>query len=391
MSKNTENKILNKKRERANVNEGEQNQLKDDIIDSVNFNLQFTSNPTQLKFFQNLIDEKWDKHYGYENKFIIFKSVDDILYLIYTNSKSSIILYNIEDNKKINEINNAHKYNITDLQHFTDKKNQTDLILSIPCWIYDIKLWDINRLECIYNFKNNDLTDQLFSDASTFTASFCSNLDNYLIIIGRYIIFETDQEYPIEVYDFKGNLIKKIQDSNEGSYKIICYYDEMVSKQFIISSYRNYVKSFYLDENKIYHKYFENFDNGNVSDSEDSGEQRGLENNIIIYKEEGIIKLIDLYEEGIVRIWNFHSAELLKKIDIFGIYSICLWNNKYLFMGGVNNAIQLFELKNGEIINSFLVHEDIVKTIRKMIHPKYGECLVSQSAYQEDIKLWILS
>ena len=151
------------------------------------------------------------------------------------------------------------------------------------------------------------------------------------------------------------------------------------------------MKSFYLDDNKIYHKYFENSDNGNDSDSENSDESMRSENNIIIYKEDEIIKLIDLYEEGFVRIWNFHSAELLRKIDVIGIYSICLWNNQYLFMGCGDYAIRLIELKNGNIIKSFLGHEGFVNNIRKVIHPKYGECLASQSAYQGAIKLWILS
>jgi WD40 repeat protein len=346
-------------------------------------------------FFKNLIDEKWILHFGYTNKFIIFKSVHDILYLIYTNSKCSIILYNIDDNKKINEIKTAHRYNITDFQHFSDKKNERDLILSIHCWIYDIKLWDINKLECIYNFKGNYFTDEFYSefysDAFLYTACFLNNFDNNYIIIGRSFLLMSEMEFPIEVYDFNGNLIKKIKDSIEGSDKIICYYDEILSKQFIISSYDNYVKSFYFDENKIYHKYFEKSIKVNDDDSEISDKKIDNENNIIIYKEDQMINLIDLYNEGIVRIWNFHSAELLRKINITGIYSICLWNNKYLFLGCEDYAIRLIELKNGNIIKSFLGHEGIVNTLRKMIHPKYGECLVSQSAYKEAIKLWILS
>ena len=75
------------------------------------------------------------------------------------------------------EIKKAHAYNITEFQHYSDKKNKRDLILSIPAWIFDIKLWDINRLECIYNFKNKVLIDDWDSDAFVYTACFlCNNM-----------------------------------------------------------------------------------------------------------------------------------------------------------------------------------------------------------------------
>lgn len=62
-----------------------------------------------------------------------------------------------------------------------------------------------------------------------------------------------------------------------------------------------------------------------------------------------------------------------------------------MFIGSEDYSIKLIELKNGTIIKSLLGHKDIAFTIKKMIHPKYGECLVSQGQYNEDIKLWILS
>ena len=234
---------------------------------------------------------------------------------------------------------------------------------------------------------------EFYSDAFVYTACFLCNMDNYYIVIGKFFIFVTDNKFPIEVFDFNGNFVKRINDSNEGTEKIICYYDELTSKQFIISIYGNSLKSFYFDENKVYHKYSENNSNKNINDDNSENYDNNIDNeiNLIIYKEDKIIKLIGLNNEGIVRIWNFHSAELLKKLDIIRIYSICLWNNKYLFIGSEDYSIKLIELKNGTIIKSLLGHKDIAFTIKKMIHPKYGECLVSQGQYNEDIKLWILS
>ncbi len=340
MSKKIQNKILNKKRERAKEEDEKINELEEN--NNLNdFNFEFISNPSKLIFYKNIIQDRWTKQDGYKNKFLIFNSIYNFSCLIYTNSSCSIICYNINENKKINEIKKAHKYNILDFQHYLDKKNKRDLILSISSWIYDIKLWVINKLECIYIFKQSnykDLGDELFefySDAFVYTACFLYNMDNYYIVIGKFFIFVTDNKFPIEVFDFNGNFVKRINDSNEGTEKIICYYDELTSKQFIISIYGNSLKSFYFDENKVYHKYSENNNNKNINDDNSENSDNNIDNeiNLIIYKEDKIIKLIGLNNEGILRIWNFHSAELLKKLDIIRIYSICLWNNKYLFIG----------------------------------------------------------
>ena len=68
-------------------------------------------------------------HYWLDNVFTVFKSVNNIILLIYSTFDKSIISYNIYENKKLNEIKNAHQRNITNLSHFLD--NKTDLIISI--------------------------------------------------------------------------------------------------------------------------------------------------------------------------------------------------------------------------------------------------------------------
>lgn len=62
-----------------------------------------------------------------------------------------------------------------------------------------------------------------------------------------------------------------------------------------------------------------------------------------------LIGLIDIY----VSIWNFHTGELLNKID-FGnvlVVPLCLWNNNYLIVGYSHDdsmkVIDLNEKKTG--------------------------------------------
>ena len=88
---------------------------------------------------------------------------------------------------------------------------------------------------------------------------------------------------------------------------------------------------------------------------------------------------------------DFHSGLLLNKIKISdkSLYCICLWNDNYLFVGCADKTIKLIELKNGLIVKSLSSHEKEVITVKKIIHPKYGECLISQNLGKSKIKLWV--
>ena len=93
-------------------------------------------------------------------------------------------------------------------------------------------------------------------------------------------------------------------------------------------------------------------------------------------------------------IWNFHSAELLNKIIVIkrfdSLRGICLWNNNYLFVGCEDNTIKLIDLKKGIIIKNLKENKNDVISIKKIVHPLYGECLISQGFEDDQIKMWNL-
>ena len=67
------------------------------------------------------------------------------------------------------------------------------------------------------------------------------------------------------------------------------------------------------------------------------------------------------------------------------MFGICLWDFNNLFVGCVDKTLKLININNGKIIKSLSGHEGEVVTIKKVIHPKNGECLIS---YGDDIILW---
>ena len=315
-------------------------------------------------FLKDLVKDSFYAYFFGVNTFIIFKSINNILILIYANENKSIISYNLIYNKKINEIKNAHSGIISKFNYYLDKINKRDLVISITQNDNNIKLWNINNFECLYNFKNINNEGLLIS------ACFLNELNNIYIISSNFL-----GDSPIKVFDLKGNKIKEIKFSEINF--IISYYDIKFSKNYlIINKYYNSLLNDY-NENKIYHKYKDNNNNNNFS-----------YNSIIINNKEEIIKLImSNFKE--IRIWNFHSGELLNKINIGNIYDICLWNNEYLLVGCTDKIIKIIELKKGEVIKNLKGHNKGVITIKKIIHPKYGECFISQGYMNDGIKLWV--
>jgi len=311
--------------------------------------------------------------YYLDNTFITFKSIkSNFLYLIYSNKYNSIISYNLNDNKKINEIKSAHNYKIKNFRHHIDEINKRDLVISVSYRDNNIKLWDIDLFECILNIKKVNL------DGAICSACFLYENYQYFIITSNLCtFFKGNIIEPIKVYDFKGNKIKEIKDSKESTFFIDNYYDKKNNKNYILSCNKGHIKSYDYLENKLYHIY---------SDNNDSK----IHYSLIINNKNEEVNIIESSEDGNIRIWNFHSGQLLNKIKINNVklYGICLWNNEYLFVGCEDMTIKIIDLNNGIVIKNISGHNSGVISIKKIIHPEYGECLLSQGALYDQIKLW---
>ena len=92
----------------------------------------------------------------------------------------------------------------------------------------------------------------------------------------------------------------------------------------------------------------------------------------------GVIKMFESCEDGILRIWDFHSAELLSKINISN------YRNKLLLVGCEDKTMKLIEIKKGTVINSWNIS---IIALKKINHPIYGQVIVSQGG-NGDINLW---
>ena len=333
-----------------------------------NENNEYLTNPNQLQLGHYLTDDSYANKV-IDNTFVIFNSRENYIYLVYATEDKNIQCMNVNTKKIIKILLNPHNNNyISNLRYNFDKNNNRDLILSVSKEINHIKIWDINNWNCIVDLKN------IYSCG--FIRSACiMNGDN-----SNYIIVSNDDVFIlIKIFDFNCLKINELPKSEDICYFIDSYYDIKKSNHYILSGNRLCVKSFDFKDNKLYRKYSEqNSKSGHYS--------------IIINKKDDITNLIESDTDGFIRIWNFHSALLLKKITAcqdIRLNGICLWNENYLFSGCNDNTIILIDLNNDIVAKKLKSHEDKVCSIKKIFHPQYGECLVTQGYKKDQIRIWI--
>lgn len=363
--KEIEKEKVKEREKEKKIKEMEKEEEEDNTNDNMNEEKEIN---LEIHFCKDIISDLYNEIW-LDNTFCVFKAINNVLYILYTNNSNSIVSYNLIDEKKINEIKNAHEKYITNFRHYFDENNNRDLFLSISYKNNNIKLWDFFNFECLLDLKN------IYKDGFLYSACLF-NFKNkiYISATNNAHTMTVDS---IKIFDMNGEVYKKIYKSNDPAVFIDTYYDKKCSKLYLLTGNKGYCKSYDYDRNCLYRTYKEKGSNTNENSS-----------SAFIYNEKGISKLIESNCIGNVKIWDFHSARFLKKIIINNdwLYGIGLWGKNYIFVGCINGEIDIVDINEGIIVNSLIDHKEKVLTIKKIYHPKYGESLVSQSL--ECIKLW---
>ena len=230
----------------------------------------------KLNFLKNLGSDNSKEYWPVPfienpNTFEVFKSINNILYLIYAGKDFSIIIYDLMNDKIINVIKKAHNHFITSFIYYLDKNNKREIFMSISGRERVIKLWNISNLECILNLNlSESFTHDIISGAFL-----CYKNINY-------ILFASMREpglFPIKIYDFNKNKVKDLQGYDTMTIDFMdTYYDRLLNRYYIIICCNYNFQSYDFEEDKILHEYF---------DGDDSIHYSGIVDN-----NEGIIKLI---------------------------------------------------------------------------------------------------
>ena len=144
-----------------------------------------------------------------------------------------------------------------------------------------------------------------------------NDINNEIFII-EINFKESGNPIPLIGYDLKGKELKLItyEEIMKNVRFIDCYYDNAVSKIYLVTGNQGCSASYNYNENKLYHKY-------NNPDDEDDVVSM---NNYIIHKEDNIVKITTSYVDGFIRIFNFNSGELLNKKSLIEGNNRFLWD-----------------------------------------------------------------
>lgn len=326
------------------------------------------NSPLKINLYADLTDDSYS-HWGIDNTFTCFKTLDNKSYLAYSTEDFSILCYNLDESKMVKELKNPHRDNyITNFRHFVDKIHEKDILLTLSADNKNLKIWDIETWECLTDITNIYKNGYLYS-----ACCLTEDNKNYIATCNS-----AQNSEPIFIFDFHGIKIKEINFSSDDTYFINIYHDEQLSKNYILTGNIGYVKSYDFKKNVVYHKY------------QDIGNRRGHDS-IVIDTSNQIVKLIESCGDGYIRIWKFHTGMLISKICTGKneLRGICLWNNNYIYVGCVDNTIKLIDLQNEIVVRSLIGYNNEVCTIQKIDIPQYGgECIISQGWENDPIKIW---
>lgn len=333
-------------------------------------------NPINIEFSSDIIKNSF-ANYSYESSFFVFKSINNQLELAYTTKEKKLIIYDINSKNELFKSEERHNNYITNIKHIYDKTNKMDIVMTISKKDNNIKIWNATDWKMETEITNANEKNFLYS------ACFLNDMNEIKILTsnGKNLqAYQTNENFEnMKLFNLKGELIKEINDTNDCTYFVDIYDDKNSSKIFILTGNYNYVKSYIYETNEtvsLYHKYYEC--------------NNGIHPSVIINTFERKIKLIESCEDGIIRIWGFHSGDFIRKIntDNNNLYGICLWNENYIFVGSKDQNIKLIDLKNGLIIKNLEGHNGRIISFKKIILSDNTEQLYSQGL-DGKIKLWI--
>ena len=320
----------------------------------------FKKNPN-FKFKEQIIEN--NDSLGFNDLFEIFTSIKDgISYIVSPNKflHFCLSIYSLHDNKLI-KLLTGHDNHITMVKYFCDNCNQEFLISAdidgiVIIWeINDINI-DIKKYEIKLKVKNLIYSCIMFQNKYNYLiTSSCGNEKTNLFML-----------------DNNNNIkfIKSIKNSENNSvFYLLIWFNRNKKEYFLIQFCKQKIVINNIDKNEIYWNLID-------EENKDACYMNGFIN--YISNDE---YLYTCSMNGFINIWDLHQKILINSIFINNNFlsQILQWNENYIIIiNGNKNDISVMDLQSGIIISKlFGRHEKGIMNIKKVVHPIYGESLLS--------------
>ena len=136
------------------------------IYSSHNSIIKFNKEAIKLKYKEDICSSAGD-NIIVDNQFCSFKSFSGKFYIVWGTPQNNINFYDLEKEKIIKTILDAHNKDITSCRHYADLRHKIDYIITSS---YDraVKVWDLKTYTNIVNIQNSHLNEDIYSVSKYF-------------------------------------------------------------------------------------------------------------------------------------------------------------------------------------------------------------------------------
>ncbi len=323
----------------------------------------FKTNPSTLKFKIDL-STKAQKSFTIDNVIAVYVGYDGNSYLAAPISTTfEIEIMNLRDNKIVHSLK-GHSAHIYIVRHYFQRKSSTDFLISTSSE-RKVKVWNLKTYECHITLNKCHTGTYLYSALLLF-----DNINNL-----NYIVTSCPNEY-MKLWDFdSGKFIREIGSTSDYTYFINYWNNNNIN--YIINANSSNVKIYGINKSKeIYREFL--------------APQSTWHMSAFVERMNDINYLFESDGNGYLRIWNIEKKEIYKSIQASGcnLRGICFWNDRFIIAASSDKGFKIFDLENNKNIITIHGHESVLCTVQKIMHPLYGESLIS-SGIDGNIKLWI--
>jgi hypothetical protein len=337
----------------------------------------FCSNPMEMTF-KNDITDKLQKIYAIDSLFCAFTTYEGLSYVAWANSNPNLFnnftveIFDIMNNRIIKSLDEFNTFYIYTVRHFFDKNLKKDYILTTSV-SKTCKVYDCNNFSNILVLKECQNSSFLYSALIIF---------DDLSPISPFVITSAPNEN-LNIWDFDTKLIRSINTKEDHTYYLDVFYDNRNYKKdiFIINVNGKNVKLYNYRTGVLFKTFFSGkFDNG------------------ILWHMSASVKYINnipcLFESnggGNFNIWDIDNGNSLFNLRIKKscLRGVCIWNDEHVLVAGSDKCLYVIDYLNKKIIGKLTGHKNVVCTVQKIIHPIYGESILT-GALDGKIKLYTI-
>ena len=323
----------------------------------------FKTNPSTLKFKIDL-STKAQKSFTIDNVIAVYVGYDGNSYLAAPISTTfEIEIMNLKDSKIVHSLK-GHSAHIYIVRHYFQRKSSTDFLISTSSE-RKVKVWNLKTYECHITLNKCHTGTYLYSALLLF-----DNINNL-----NYIVTSCPNEY-MKLWDFdSGKFIREIGSTSDYTYFINYWNNNNIN--YIINANSSNVKIYGINKSKeIYREFL--------------APQSTWHMSAFVERMNDINYLFESDGNGYLRIWNIEKKEIYKSIQASGcnLRGICFWNDRFIIAASSDKGFKIFDLENNKNIITIHGHESVLCTVQKIMHPLYGESLISSGIYG-NVELWI--